>query len=205
MKMPARVVLVTSFLLAWSLPALTEENSGEADCQALATAQGRQLDPEFVRVTLDLPMQIDRYDAPLGRQHISTVYSGTAIYEALPGGDPRQFICLHGGKPGGALFLAYLPLRAENPDLTKHNQYETWHCRAQREFPVVYNSVRDDISLTHDGRAYRLRHVRSASGARFQDETLVWWGKGREARLFSRQGRQETELDVCQLQVVAQP
>lgn len=176
----------------------------EDDCLRQATTLGKQNDPEFVRVSFDRPIDAERYDAPVGSQRVSTVYKGSAVYQTLPGSERLQFICLHSGQPGGAVFFDYLPVSLEVPDITRYNQYETWQCRQQGTFPVTYNSVYDQIFLRYDGRDQALRHANSASGARYDNAELVWWGQGREATLSRRDpaGAETGErvLDTCQRQ-----
>ncbi len=183
------------------LPPLSAE---EADCLRLAQAQGRQKDHEFLGVRFDPPITAERYAATLGRQVVATVYKGSAVYQTLPGSERMQFICLHSGEAGGALFFDYLPVSLEVPDITRYNQYETWLCRHLGIFPVTYNSVYDQIFLRHDGRDQALRHANSATGARYDNAELVWWGQGREATLSRRDGADagagEHVIDTCQLQ-----
>ncbi len=207
-KLIAALSLVWLFTLpAHAAPALQAETAspGEQDCQRYASAVGKQHDPDFIRVTLDVPMDVDRYDDSVGRQRVATIYKGTALYESKPGARRVQFICLHSGERNGAVFLDYLPVSVENPDLTRHNQYESWGCRRQGRFQVTYNSVADKVYFRHDGRDEALDHVVSASGARYQNAHLVWWGKGSTAALYRRESSRERQVDVCRLQGVTRP
>lgn len=203
--MIAWALLVSLNASAEIVPQAAAPLPDEADCQLHASAIGKLRDPDFIRVTLDTPMDAERYDAKAGRQHIATVYKGSALYEGKPGSRRLQFICLHGGSRSGVVFLDYLPVSIETPDLIRHNQYENWVCRQRGALRVTYNSVADQVYLRHDGRDQVLDHTVSASGVRFQNAQLIWWGKGRTAALYQRDGKRERVLDVCRLQGVLKP
>jgi len=180
-------------------------DAGAGDCLRHAESQARADDAEFVRLTFDQPVSAEPATAPVGSQPVATVYKGSAVYQAGPGSERVQFICLHSGAPDGVLFFDTLPVSVELADPERFNQYETWRCDSRGIFPVTYNSLRDQVWLRVDGREQSLRHALSASGARYDNAEVVWWGQGREARLLARAGTEERELDRCRLAGVRRP
>ncbi|MEL0027414.1 MAG: MliC family protein [Perlucidibaca sp.] len=193
--------------VAMLFPATPAEalDAGAGDCLRQAETQSRADDPEFIRITFDLPVSAEPAPGPAGRQPLATVYKGGAVYQSQPGSERLQFICLHSGEPGGVVFFDTLPVSVEVADPSRYNQYETWRCDQRGVFPVTYNSLRDQVFLRVDGREQALRHGVSASGARYDNAEVAWWGKGREARLLARDGDGERELDHCRLASVRQP
>ena len=65
----------------------------------------------------------------------------------------------------------------------KHKPLPTWHYRCDDvEFTFV-PGIFDNARLSFNNRTYKLKHVPSASGARYEGEGLMFWSKGRDAIL----------------------
>ena len=76
----------------------------------------------------------------------------------------------------------------------------TYTCASGERSVVSYPSPETAV-LSYRGETHRLQLVRSASGARYADDHIVWWSKGDESSLFSveRDGSTGQRLDVCSL------
>jgi membrane-bound inhibitor of C-type lysozyme len=76
----------------------------------------------------------------------------------------------------------------------------TYSCASGERSVVSYPSPETAV-LSYRGETHRLQLVRSASGARYADDTFVWWIKGSDASLFSveHDGSTGKRLDVCRL------
>ena len=76
----------------------------------------------------------------------------------------------------------------------------TYSC-ASGERPVVFYPSPETALLAYSGETHRLQRVISASGARYADDTFVWWIKGSEASLFEamRDGSTGQRLDLCRV------
>ncbi|MEI7804418.1 MAG: hypothetical protein WCI56_03730 [Hyphomicrobiales bacterium] len=83
---------------------------GIAECSRVASIQFKRHDHAFRRFIIDrASVTEDRFSAMVGNQFISTIYHGTATYEAGAGPRKTQFICLHAGTDKGAVFVYTLP------------------------------------------------------------------------------------------------
>lgn len=83
---------------------------GLAECTRQAAVQFKRHDPAFRRFVIDrLSVVGDKYADRVGSQFISTIYSGTATYEAASGPKKVRFLCLHGGVGKGPVFVYALP------------------------------------------------------------------------------------------------
>ena len=67
------------------------------------------------------------------------------------------------------------------------------------ERPVASYPSPESAFLEYSGEKHRLIRVRSASGARYADDSYVWWTKGSEASLFviEPDGSTGERLDQC--------
>jgi membrane-bound inhibitor of C-type lysozyme len=76
----------------------------------------------------------------------------------------------------------------------------TYSC-ASGERPVAFYPSPETAVLAYRGETHRLHRVISASGARYADDTFVWWIKGSEASLFAVERDESTgqRLDVCRV------
>jgi membrane-bound inhibitor of C-type lysozyme len=76
----------------------------------------------------------------------------------------------------------------------------TYSCASGERSVASYPSPETAV-LAYRGETHRLQRVRSASGARYADDTIVWWIKGSEASLFSieQDGSTGKRLDVCRV------
>ncbi|MEA2992196.1 MAG: hypothetical protein QOD40_1116 [Alphaproteobacteria bacterium] len=83
---------------------------GIAECTHHAAVQFRRHDPGFRRFLIDRASVVeDKFADRVGNQFVSTVYSGTATYEAANGPKHVRFLCLHGGVGKGPVFVYTLP------------------------------------------------------------------------------------------------
>jgi hypothetical protein len=97
-------------LAAAPASAQTTTFRGLAECTHQAAAQFKRHDAAFRRFVIDrLSVAGDKYADRVGSQFISTVYSGTATYEAGNGPKKVRFICLHAGVGKGPVFVYALP------------------------------------------------------------------------------------------------
>jgi hypothetical protein len=97
-------------LAAAPATAQTTTFRGIAECTHKAAVQFRRHDPAFRRFLIDRASVVeDKYADRVGNQFISTIYSGTATYEAGSGPKKVRFLCLHGGGGKGPVFVYALP------------------------------------------------------------------------------------------------
>ncbi|MEJ2315844.1 MAG: MliC family protein [Gammaproteobacteria bacterium] len=84
--------------------------------------------------------------------------------------------------------------------LSGHEGDITYTCASGERSVASYPSPETAV-LAYRGETHRLQRVRSASGARYADDTIVWWIKGSEASLFSieQDGSTGKRLDVCRV------
>lgn len=57
-------------------------------------------------------------------------------------------------------------------------------CDDGTKFTVEFNKVRDNMTLTMEGKSRTLEHLISGSGTRYGDGELTYWGKGDTAMLI---------------------
>jgi membrane-bound inhibitor of C-type lysozyme len=76
----------------------------------------------------------------------------------------------------------------------------TYACESGERAVASYPSPESAV-LVYRGETHRLQRVISASGARYADDTFVWWIKGSEASLFAamHDGSTGQRLDVCRV------
>ena len=67
------------------------------------------------------------------------------------------------------------------------------------ERPVASYPSPETAVLSYRGEQHLLQHVRSASGARYAGDKLVWWTKGDEASLIAIEsdGSMGKHLETC--------
>lgn len=70
-------------------------------------------------------------------------------------------------------------------------------CESGKSADVHYGE--NGLSLRYRGKTHHLKIARSASGARYVGDGLVWWNKGNENTLFQSLGEEDTgdRLDSC--------
>lgn len=113
--MGLRRALAIALLLALGVPAVAAPRAktrfdGIRDCERLAAVQFRRHNPAFRRFIVDrAKVDGDKYADKVGGTFVSTIYHGSATYEASSGPRTTRFICLHGGVGAGAVFVYTLP------------------------------------------------------------------------------------------------
>jgi hypothetical protein len=93
-------------------PALAQMSTedGLRDCEKLAAVKFKQENAAFKRFAITrADVEEDKFADKVGTQFVSTVYHGTAVYQAGGAPDPVRFICLHAGFGKGAVFVYTLP------------------------------------------------------------------------------------------------
>ena len=83
---------------------------GIRDCERLAAIQFKRHNAAFRQFTIHRGrVSVDKFADKVGARFVSTVYHGTATYDAGKGPQTTRFICLHGGMGNAALFVYTLP------------------------------------------------------------------------------------------------
>jgi hypothetical protein len=97
-------------LAAAPAAAQTTTFQGIAECTRHAMVQFRRHDAGFRRFVVDrASVTGDKFADTVGNQFVSTVYSGTATYEAASGPKKVHFLCLHAGIGKGPVFVYAIP------------------------------------------------------------------------------------------------
>ena len=101
-------VLASLAATADAAPRAKTRFDGIRDCERLAATQFRRHNATFRRFTIDRSkVSVDKFADRVGGSFVSSVYHGSATYDAGRGADHTRFICLHGGQD--ALFVYTLP------------------------------------------------------------------------------------------------
>jgi hypothetical protein len=101
-------VLVSLTATANAAPRAKTRFDGIRDCERLAATQFKRHNAAFRRFTVDrAKVSADKFADRVGGSFVSTIYHGSATYDAGKGADHTRFICLHGGQD--ALFVYTLP------------------------------------------------------------------------------------------------
>ena len=93
-------------------PALAQKSTedGLRDCEKLAAVKFKQENPAFKKFSIArTDVEEEKFADKVGTQFVSTVYHGTATYQAAGAPAEVHFICLHGGLGKGAVFVYTLP------------------------------------------------------------------------------------------------
>jgi hypothetical protein len=108
-----RFALAAAACVLCAAPAALAQKSTEdglRDCEKLAAVKFKQDNPAFKRFTIDrATVEEDKFTDKVGSQFVSTVYHGTANYQAAGHAQSVRFICLHAGVGKGAVFVYTLP------------------------------------------------------------------------------------------------
>ncbi|MBX9845323.1 MAG: hypothetical protein K2Z80_26275 [Xanthobacteraceae bacterium] len=106
----AVVLVLTAAAPAGAAPRAKTRFDGIRDCERLAVIQFKRHNAAFRQFTIQRgKVSVDKYADKVGGSFVSTVYHGTATYDAGRGAQPTRFICLHGGMGNDALFVYTLP------------------------------------------------------------------------------------------------
>jgi hypothetical protein len=106
----AFILALTAAAPAVAAPRAKTRFDGIRDCERLAAIQFKRLNASFRQFTIQRgKVSVDKYADKVGASFVSTVYHGTATYDAGKGPQPTHFICLHGGMGNDALFVYTLP------------------------------------------------------------------------------------------------
>jgi hypothetical protein len=107
---PALIAYTAAALAATPAVAQKTTFQGLTECAHRAAVQFKQHDPAFRRFVIDRSsVRDDKFADRVGNQYVSTVYYGSAIYEAASGPKTVRFICLHAGMVKGPVFVYALP------------------------------------------------------------------------------------------------
>ena len=110
--MGVRLAIAATLCFLGAAPVLAQQSTeaGLRDCEKLAPVQLKPLDPAFRRLVIHrADVAEDKFAAKVGSQFVSTIYHGTATYQADGAPQDMRFICLHAGVGKGAVFIYALP------------------------------------------------------------------------------------------------
>jgi len=104
------VVVVVATLPATAAMAQRTNFDGLNSCQHFGTLEFKRRNAAFRRFVIDrADFHVDRFATLVGNQFISTIYRGTATYEAAGGPKAVRFVCLYAGLRQGAVLVYTLP------------------------------------------------------------------------------------------------
>jgi len=104
------VLTLTVAAPASAAPRTKTRFDGIRDCERLAAIQFKRHNAAFRQFTIQRgKVSVDKYADKVGGNFVSSVYHGTATYDAGRGPQQTRFICLHGGMGNDALFVYTLP------------------------------------------------------------------------------------------------
>jgi hypothetical protein len=106
----AFILALTIAAPAGAAPRAKTRFDGIRDCERLAAVQFKRHNPAFRQFTVQRgKVTVDKFADKVGGNFVSTIYHGTATYDAGKGAHSTRFICLHGGMGNDALFVYTLP------------------------------------------------------------------------------------------------
>ncbi|MGH6663313.1 MAG: hypothetical protein ACREB2_00210 [Pseudolabrys sp.] len=111
--MGVRLAAIAVLCALYAAPTLAQKSTedGLRDCEKLAAIKFKQEISAFKKfaITRGDSVEEDKFAGKVGTQFVSTVYHGSATYQAGGAPDEVRFICLHGGLGKGAVFVYLLP------------------------------------------------------------------------------------------------